>query len=59
MMDTVLGVLAIVAGGLIMGGGAWPIKLMHTFQFEHWWFLAMLTGLIIVPWTITPIMPWP
>ena len=29
------------------------MKLMRTFAFEHWWFLAMLTGLIIVPWTIT------
>ncbi len=39
--------------GLIVGGGAWPMKLMHKFQFEHWWFIGMLVGLVIMPWTIT------
>ena len=28
------------------------MKLMRKFQFEHWWFLAMLVGLVVVPWTI-------
>ena len=36
-----------------MGSFVWPVKLIRTFQFEHWWFLAMLIGLVIVPWTIT------
>ncbi|MCE5268144.1 MAG: polysaccharide biosynthesis/export family protein [Planctomycetaceae bacterium] len=52
-METALGILAAAAGGLAMGSLVWPIKLMRKFQFEHWWFLAMLTGLIVVPWTIT------
>lgn len=52
-MTTALGILAIVVGGLIMGGGAWPMKLMRTFQFEHWWFLGVLVGLVVLPWTIT------
>lgn len=29
------------------------MKLMRKFQFEHWWFIGMLVGLIIMPWTIT------
>ncbi len=29
------------------------MKLMRKFQFEHWWFIGMLVGLVIVPWTIT------
>ena len=43
-METVLGISLVIVGGLIMGAGAWPMKLMRTFQFEHWWFLAMLFG---------------
>lgn len=39
--------------GLFVGSGAWPMKLMRTFQFEHWWFIGMLTGLVILPWTVT------
>ena len=52
-MTTVLGVLVVAAAGLIMGSGAWPFKLMRTYQFEHWWFVGMLVGLVVMPWTIT------
>jgi len=52
-MSTALGLLAVAAGGLIMGSGVWPFKLMRKFQFEHWWFVGMLVGLIVMPWTIT------
>ena len=52
-METVLGISLVIVGGLIIGAGAWPMKLMRTFQFEHWWFLAMLVGLVVGPWTIT------
>jgi hypothetical protein len=52
-METVLGISLVIVGGLIMGAGAWPMKLMRTFQFEHWWFLAMLFGLVVGPWAFT------
>jgi len=52
-METTVGVLVVVVAGLCMGSGVWPMKLMRTFRFEHWWFLAMLTGLVIAPWAIT------
>ena len=52
-IETLLGALVVAAAGLIMGSGAWPFKLMRRFQFEHWWFVGMLVGLIIMPWTIT------
>jgi hypothetical protein len=29
------------------------MKLMDKFQFEHWFFISVLVGLLIVPWTIT------
>jgi hypothetical protein len=52
-METLFGVLVVGVAGLIMGSGAWPFKLMRKFQFEHWWFIGMLVGLIILPWTVT------
>ncbi len=52
-MEMAVGVAVVALGGLVMGSGAWPFKLMRTFQFEHWWFVGMLVGLVIMPWTIT------
>jgi hypothetical protein len=52
-MDMALGVILVVVGGLIMGAGAWPMKLMRTFQFEHWWFLSVFFGLFFFPWLFT------
>lgn len=52
-MPTLLGALVVGFAGLVVGGGAWPMKLMRKFQLEHWWFIGMLVGLIIMPWTIT------
>lgn len=49
---TVIGILLVALAGLLVGSGAWPMKLMKQFQLEHWWFLAMLTGLIILPWSV-------
>jgi L-rhamnose-H+ transport protein len=50
---SLLGILAVAVAGLVIGSGAWPMKLMKKFQFEHWWFIGMLTGLIVLPWAIT------
>jgi hypothetical protein len=49
----IVGALMVLAGGLLSGSGAWPMKLMKRYQFEHWWFVAMLTGLVVVPWSVT------
>jgi hypothetical protein len=48
-----VGVFAVALAGLVIGSAAWPMKLMKKFQFEHWWFVGMLNGLIVVPWFIT------
>ena len=52
-MATLLGALTVVLGGLLQGSGIWPMKMMKKFEFEHWWFVAMLVGLVIAPWGIT------
>ncbi|MBI4325724.1 MAG: hypothetical protein HY674_10730 [Chloroflexi bacterium] len=50
---SILGALVVTSAGLLSGSGAWPMKLMKRYRFEHWWFLGMLTGLVVVPWTVT------
>ena len=51
-MHAFVGVLVAATAGLCIGSCIWPMKLMRKFQFEHWWFVAMLTGLVVAPWTI-------
>lgn len=55
-MDTLGGAVIVVLAGLIQGSGAWPMKLMRKFKFEHWWFVSMLVGLVLAPWAITLIL---
>ncbi len=52
-LELTAGALAVTAAGLISGSGAWPMKLMRRYQFEHWWFIGMATGLIVIPWVVT------
>jgi len=52
-LELITGSVVVTAAGLISGSAAWPMKLMRKYRFEHWWFIGMATGLIVVPWTIT------
>lgn len=52
-MTAAWGLLVVALGGLIMGSGVWPFKLMRLYRFEHWWFIGMLVGLVLMPWGIT------
>lgn len=52
-MTELPGAFLTVAAGLTIGCGAWPVKVLRTFRFEHWWFTAMLVGLVVIPWTGT------
>jgi len=49
----ILGLLIVACAGLLVGSGAWPMKLMKRFQFEHWWIVGMFIGLILIPWAVT------
>ena len=49
----IVGSTVVAGAGLLSGSAVWPIKRMRRYQFEHWWFAAMLTGLLLVPWTVT------
>jgi len=51
-MQIIWGILCVILAGLINGSGAWPMKLMKRYQFEHWWFVGMLSGLIVFPWLV-------
>ncbi len=50
---TLLGFLLVVIAGLGTGTIAWPIKVMRRFQFEQWWFVGMVVGLVVIPWSVT------
>ena len=52
-LTSMFGICAVAFAGLVIGSGAWPMKLMKKFQFEHWWFIGMATGLIVIPWLVT------
>ncbi|MDR1720262.1 MAG: hypothetical protein LBR67_09145 [Dysgonamonadaceae bacterium] len=47
-----LGALLAIVAGMGTGTTMWPMKRMKQLQFEHYWFVAMLLGLVIVPWSI-------
>lgn len=51
--STLLGALVVALAGFLIGTSAWPIKVMRKFEVEHWLFVGQLTGLVILPWTIT------
>jgi L-rhamnose-H+ transport protein len=51
--STLLGSLLVALGGLSMGSSPWTLKVLHKLQFEHWLFVGMCTGLIVVPWGVT------
>ena len=48
-----LGLLLTIVGGLLAGTIAWPAKVMHKLQYEHWALVSSLLGLLILPWTAT------
>jgi len=48
-----LGLAAVVSGGLLSGLAVWPMKVVKHYRFEHLWFVAMATGLLIFPWATT------
>jgi L-rhamnose-H+ transport protein len=52
MIETLSGILVVLLAGTISGCGAWPMKLMRAYRFEHWWFVGMLSGLILFPWMV-------
>jgi len=51
-MHVLSGILVVLLAGIISGSGAWPMKLMRAYRFEHWWFVGMLSGLIVFPWLV-------
>lgn len=50
--DLSLGVLLVTMAGLGTGSCGWPMRLMRRYGFEQFWFLAMLVGLVVIPWAV-------
>ena len=51
-MTTFFGIILVALAGIGTGTAMWPMKRMKRLQFEHYWFIAMLLGLFILPWVI-------
>lgn len=47
-----IGMILVIVAGLGTGTIAWPVKRIRKFHFEHFLFVSMFTGLIIVPWSV-------
>jgi L-rhamnose-H+ transport protein len=48
----VAGILLVGLAGIATGSIVWPMKIIRQLQFEHYWFVGMLIGLVIIPWTV-------
>lgn len=46
------GLILVVLAGILSGGSAAPIKLMHRFRYEHWALISVITGMLLLPWSI-------
>ncbi len=52
MSNFVFGLLLVILAGILSGGSAAPIKLMHRFRYEHWALISVITGMLLLPWSI-------
>jgi L-rhamnose-proton symport protein (RhaT) len=52
-MEALAGMATVAMAGLVMGTSPWPFKVITNLKFEHIWFVGMLVGLVIIPWTVT------
>ena len=48
---TTCGVVIVTLAGLGTGTCLWPMKVIRTLKFEHYWFIGMLP-LVVVPWLV-------
>ncbi len=55
-MEIFQGILLVCVSGLGTGTFMWPLRWMHNFKFEHFWFIAMLSGLLVTPWVATSLL---
>ena len=51
-MAPLLGILIVTFSGLLTGTFMWPMKVIKELKFEHYWFIGMLFGLLILPWVV-------
>lgn len=48
--DQALGLALVMLAGVLIGSAGWPIKIMRSFQYEHWALVCWTTGLVVLPW---------
>lgn len=51
-MEAPFGIVLVILAGMLTGTFMWPMKVIRTLAFEHFWFIGMFCGLFILPWII-------
>ena len=51
-MEMILGIILVMVAGMLTGTFMWPMKVIHRLSFEHYWFIGMFSGLLLLPWLI-------
>lgn len=51
-METLIGIVLVVAAGLLIGSMSWPMKFCNKLAFGHMWLSGMVAGLLVAPWLI-------
>lgn len=51
-MEWITGIILVSIAGMGTGTIAWPMKLMRRLEFEQYWFVGMLAGLVVIPWAV-------
>jgi L-rhamnose-H+ transport protein len=51
-MELIYGIGLVLIAGMLTGTFMWPMKVIKELEFEHYWFIGMLIGLLLLPWLI-------
>lgn len=50
-----LGIAAVLVGGVFNGSFVAPMKKLSGWRWEHGWFLYSVTGLVLIPWLVAAV----
>ncbi len=54
-MEMILGIILVMVAGMLTGTFMWPMKVIRRLCFEHYWFIGMFCGLLLLPWLVVAI----
>jgi L-rhamnose-H+ transport protein len=51
----IIGIVAVLAGGVLNGSFVAPMKKLRGWQWEHGWLVYSVTGLVLIPWLVAAV----